>query len=196
MVATIEDPIRLRLLLERASQVFGLSEAVLSQAVALRRSGQRSDRPIAAAVSQQASGESHLERELLRALILAPHGLEQARLQVSPEDFRHPACAALAGRLWAGRNDAPEDEEAASLARELAATAMEGVEWEKVAADSVRHMIRRRLERQQREIRQRIHELHRQGQGSTPEALGLLQQSHDLAVNLSELSRGMGEWNR
>jgi len=100
------DPIRVRLLLERASQIFGLSESVLAHAAALRRSGQRAEAPIAAALRQRTGGGSHLERELLRALLFAREGLESARRDLSPEDFEEPACAALARHLWAaGRAD-------------------------------------------------------------------------------------------
>lgn len=53
LASGIPDAIRRRLLVERAAQVFGMSEAVIARAVGLGRGGQDVERPIAAALGRQ-----------------------------------------------------------------------------------------------------------------------------------------------
>ena len=189
LAAQIPDPIRLALLLERASQVFGFPEAVLGRAVALKSSGQRSDRPVVAAVREQAGGASRLERELLQALMQSAGRLDDARRRLNPEDFRDPACAGLARRLWSDGADAQADESASALARELAATATPETDWDRVAEGGIRRLIQRRLERQYKVAQQRIQDLQRRGLATEPETVHLLQQSQELARSISELNR-------
>ena len=148
MAAQIADPIRLRLLLERAAQVLALSEAVLARAVKLQRGGAAIERPIGAAVGEQRRHEESLERRLLQALLLAPAELEPTREALSVEEFRDPACAALARALWSGA--APEGD-ADTLARELTARAAE-LDWTAEARGARRLLQVRRLEVRHREL--------------------------------------------
>ena len=188
LAAGVADPIRLKLLLERGSQVFGLSQRVLARAVALKRSGHRPERPLATALREQASGARHLERELLRALMHAPEHVSEARRLLSPEDFRDPVSAVLARWLWSGAIE-PAPDDAAALARELAVTAEEGTDWGAVATGTIRRLIQRRLERRYRVTQQRILELQRQGLAADPETVRLLEESQELARSISELNR-------
>ena len=149
----IADPIRLRLLIERASQALGLSEAVLSRAVSVQRGGGAVERPIGVAVSAQRRQEQSLERRLLQALLMAPAELASTRDQLSSEEFRDPSCAALAQVLWSDR--VPEGD-AAALARELIAEAPEGLDWTLEARGAVRLLVVRRLEVRHRELTEQL----------------------------------------
>jgi DNA primase len=189
LAAGVQDPIRLGLLLERASQVFGFAEPVLNRAVELKRSGQLVERPLAAAVREERRSESHVERELLQALLRAPETLEEARRQLSPEDFRDPSCASIASWLWSGEGEAPADPAAGAVLRELLAGAAEDWDWARVAEGGTRRLIRRRLERQYRVAQQRILELQRQGLAGDPETVKLLEETQELARSISELNR-------
>lgn len=180
----IEDPIRLRLLLERASQVFGMSEAVLARAVTLRRQGQGVERPLAAALREQRGGEQDLERRLLRSLLHAPAERAEARRTLSPEDFGDPACAALARWVWGEEGEEwPAEEPAASLARELVAGGQEAFDWGAEARGATRRMVERRLLRQLRERRDALG--HAAGDG---EAARLMREIDEIARALRELN--------
>jgi DNA primase len=152
LAAGMSDPIRVRLLIERASQVLSLSEAVLSRAAALQRRGAGSATTVGAAVREQRRAEDQLERRLLQALLLAPAELGAAREALSAEEFRSPACAALARALWSG---AEAEGEAAALARELMADARE-LDWAAEARGAVRLLAVRRLEVRHRELTERL----------------------------------------
>jgi DNA primase len=179
----IQDPIRLRLLLERGAEVFGLAESVLSRAVALRRQGQRVETPVRAAVLEQRRGEANLERRMLAALLHAPEALEDARQKLSPEDFRDPDCRALALWLWSGAAGLPIEEPLAGLARELAAGGPEGLDWNAEAVGGARQMTARRL---RQELQERRNELSRTAGG--PETERLMQEIDAIARSLRELS--------
>jgi len=187
LAVEVRDPIRARLLIERASQVFGLSEAVLGRAVGLSRRGERAATPVAAAVREERRGEGELERGILRALLHAPEALAAIREQVTPEDFRDPQAAALARWLWSGQiglpDDGPEGGMAGSLARDLMALAPAGFDWQAEALGSARRMVERRLKEQLREHRNRL--------GRTAEATEsarLMQEIDTIARSLRELS--------
>src|SRR5437016_4382216 len=124
----ITDPVRQRLFLERATQVFGVPERVLARAVGLRGAGQRSEAPVQAAVRLQSKTASHAERRLLQGLLMTPEHRAAAREHLTPEDFQDPACRELAEALWV--DGEPEGDAAQSLARELVASAGEGFDWE------------------------------------------------------------------
>lgn len=153
LAAEVRDPIRLRLLLERASQVFGLPESVLSRAVSLGRRGESAAAPVQAAVREQRRGEGDLERRLLQALILAPDQLEGVRAEVGPEDFRDADCAALAAWLWSAQPELPEEGPAGQLARELAATGNRDSDWAAEARGIMLRMKERKLRERKKEIR-------------------------------------------
>jgi DNA primase len=148
----VTDPIRRQALIERASQVFRQPERVIARAMALKRAGQPSERPLEAAVRHQRADEAHGERRLLEALLHRPESLDEVRAMVSPEDFGDPACAALAAWLWSGHGGFPGDDEAAALARELAGT--EPQDWEAEARGAARRVLLRRLARRCREKEQ------------------------------------------
>jgi DNA primase len=178
LAAGVTDPIRLRLLLERATQVLGLPESVFSRALAVRREGGATEKPIAAAVRAERHREEALERRLLQALLLAGSELESAKQKLSPEDFHDPLCAALALALWGG---AEPGEGAAALARELAASA-NALDWAAEARGSVRRMIERRLRRQLHERRQQLHH------APAEESARLMQEIDEIARSLRDLS--------
>ena len=153
LAGEVRDPIRLRLLLERASQVFGLAEAVLSRAVGLGRRGENADVPLQAAVREQRRGEGDLERRLLQALIHAPDQMDVVRSQIGPGDFRDPDCAALAEWLWSESLGLPEEGPAGALARELATAGNRGSDWAAEAVGGMLRMTERKLRERKKEIR-------------------------------------------
>jgi DNA primase len=187
LTVEVKDPIRARLLIERASQVFGLSEAVLGRAVGLQRRGENAAPPVAAAVREQKRGEGDLERAILKALLQAPEALAEIRELVTPEDFRDPAAASLARWLWSGQiafpDDGPEGGAAGTLARDLTALAPAGFDWPAEVRGAARRMVERRLKEQLREHRNRL--------GRTAEAdesARLMQEIDTIARSLRELS--------
>jgi DNA primase len=181
--ADVRDPVRVRLLLERGSQVFGLGEAVLARAVALKRTGQGAEAPIRAAVREQRRGESDVEHGLLRALLQAPDALRAARERLSPEDFRDDDCRALAMWLWSGSDGLPVDGPAAGLARGLLASSREGFNWAAEADGGVRRMVERRLKQRMKECRNRL-----SNAAGGPEAEELMHEIDDIARSLRELN--------
>jgi DNA primase len=179
--AGVPDPVRLRLLLERASGVFGFPEAVLARAVALRRRGEVSPAPVAAAVREQGRHDRHAEAQLLRALLHAPHAVAEASAAVAAEEFRDPACAALARWLWEGGTGLPGDETAGALARQLLSEG-EALDWTEEARGATRILVARRLRDRKRTIEQ---ELRRAG---GEEGARLLQEIQDIAQRLRDLN--------
>jgi len=176
LAGQVGDEIRRRLLLERASRVFGLEEAVLERAAGLKRVGQRSGEPIAAALRAQRGLAQSLERQALQALLMAPAELEGARAEIGPADFDDPACAALAAHLWArGAAVAPAEEPAAGLERELLATAAESPGWALDARLKTLQLAMRRLSRELRQVQEQ------QSQAGAPaEAEALARRAEDL----------------
>jgi DNA primase len=150
----VPDPIRRQALVERASQVFRQPERVIARAMALRRSGQPSERPIEAAVRHQRSEEAHGERRLLEALVHRPECLAVASEWVGPDEFTDPVCAALARWLWSGKEGFPDDDEAAALARELAGS--ESMDWEAEARGAALRLRERHLSRELAEKAQEL----------------------------------------
>jgi DNA primase len=185
----VTDPIRRQALTERASQVFRHPERVIARAMALRRSGQPSEKPIEAAVRRLREGESFGERRLLEALIHRPESLSAARELVTPGDFGDPVCAALAAWVWSERAGFPEDDEAAALARELAASEPE--DWEALARGEARRLLQHRLTRRHREKQE---ELRHDPQG--PQAARLLQEIQEIALSIREIERSIREPSR
>ncbi len=157
LATSIPDAIRRRLLIERAAQVFGLSEGVIARAVGLGRGGQDVERPIAAAVQQQRAARQNAERLLLRALLHAPEALASATQELVPEDFEDGPERRLAAWLWEhGTVTTPEDEVAAGLVRELLADDPEGFDWISEAEGAQRRMLLKSLERARRDRMARL----------------------------------------
>jgi DNA primase len=179
----IRDLIRRRLLLERASQVFGLSESVLVRAVALRSQGQDGSRPVQAAVTQLRHGEQFLERKLLQLVVHRPEALAGVRSRLSPADFSDAPAAGLAEWLWSGHEGLPAEEPAAAFARELVASAPEVTDLEQEIELVVRRMIERRLRRQMKERKQLLDKTTVEA-----EALRLMQEIEEIARSLRDLT--------
>jgi len=179
LAASMPDPIRVRLLIERAAQLFGLAEGVISRAVALRRAGADTRAPISAAARAVSHTERSLERRLLQALLLAPGEMPEARQKLSPEDFHDAGCAALALALWSGQS---RGDDAAALERELSSDARE-LDWAAEARGGVRRMVERRLKQQLQERRQQLHHA-----PPPEEAARLMQEIDELARSLRDLS--------
>ena len=172
-----------RRLIERAAEVLGVRADVIGRAASLQRKGQSLDRPVRAAVRERHQGEETLERGLLSSLLLAPETLDEARARLSPEDFRDDACRALALWIWAGNPGLPEQEPAASLARELALAPSEHLDWAAEAHGGIRRMVERRLKQQLRDCRNRLSQV-----SGDDDATRLMQQIDEIARSLRDLS--------
>ena len=179
----VQDPVRVKLLFERASQVLGVPEGVLERGLALRRSGQSADRPLAAAARDRRDLEHGLERLLLRALIQAPSAREEVMGVVELADFRDPVCAAVARWLWSGAEGLPEENDAAQLTREL--ELMEGTrDWQAEARGASRLLRLRRLRQQKQE-----RELELRRSGTDPETeRRLSREIYEIAQSMKNLS--------
>lgn len=182
LAAGVSDTIRYRLLVERASQVFGLAEAAIARAVQLQRAGQKSDAPIEAVLKERRRIEEDLERRTLRALLHDPAALPAARERLEPEDFRDPACAELARMLWNGEPALPTEGPAAALARELLGIEGEDAHWNAEALGGIRKLVERRLKQDLKDRTQRL----RTATGG--EAERLLLEMNEIARSLRELT--------
>jgi len=183
MLAGVQDEIRVRLLVERASQVFALPENVIGRAVQLARTGQSSERPVAAAVGAQRRVEDALERKVLQALLHAPEALEWARGEAAAEDFPDGAVRVLARAMWAGADPLAGADDGASLARELLATEREGYDWDAEARGALRKWKVKGLERERRDRRTRL----ATAQGD--DALRLMTEIDHISKQILELQR-------
>ena len=152
----VTDPIRRRLLVERASQVFGLSEGVIARAVRQSQGGEDAARPLAAAVGAQRLRASDIEKNALRALVRAPAALQQAREQLAPEDFEDPAASALAAWLWSGEREGEPEGDAGALARELWNEGSDEMDWDAEARGAIRRLAIRRLEKLRKALNRRL----------------------------------------
>jgi DNA primase len=179
IAATIGDPIRLRLVLERAAAVFGVPVSVMSHAVA-RRGGP--GLPVAAppGPSRVAADPRHaVERRLLAALIMAPGTRAIVRDRLAAEDFSDPLHRRLADWLWTGEDDWPDDPELAALARELGSAGGDETDWAAEADGAVRQLLMRRLRRSLQERRNLLS--HARDQNET----------HRILTEIDELSRSL-----
>ena len=156
LLAGVTDAIRHRLLVERASQVFGLSEAVIARAA--RAAGKpgtgpeaASRDPLTAAVRAQRRVEDAVERQLLLGLLHVPDLLAEAREWLEPEMFGEGGARVLAKVWWEHGVALPEgDGEAAALARELAAAGGEELDQRAIVHGAIRQLRIRHLQRQRR----------------------------------------------
>ncbi len=182
--AEVKDPVRVKLLFERAAQVLGVAESVLERGVALRRSGQSADRPLAAAVRHRRELEHGLERLLLQALIQAPEARDEVVGALGPGDFGDAACASVARWLWSGAEGLPEEEDAASLVRELALAEPGARDWPAEARGAARLLKVRRLRKEKQEREQ---ELRRSGADPETERR-LSREIYEIARSMKDLS--------
>jgi DNA primase len=187
--AVVQDPVRVKLLFERAAEVLGVAEAVLERGLALRRAGQSSERPLAAAARDRRELVHGLERLLLRALILSPAAREDVRGVVEPGDFGDAICAAVARWLWSGAEGLPEEEAPASLARELALADAEERDWRAEARGAARLIQMRRLRQEKLDREQ---ELRRPGTDPETERR-LSREIYEIARTMKNLSETQGE---
>jgi DNA primase len=183
LAAQLDDPVRERLFLERAAQVFGVGDRVLHRALALRRQGNRAETPITAAVRTQRGAWGYAERQVVRLMLEAAEHRDEAHRHLTAQDFEDPACRSLAEALWNG--EAPEGE-AVVLERELLTEPVEGDTAAELAA-FVRKLMRRRYERRRRDVRQELTRLQRLAPGD-PAAIDALLAEH---VRLGELIRDL-----
>jgi len=183
LAATLADPVRVKLLMQRSAEVLGVSEAVLARAISLRRKGRDIETPVRAAVRERHGIEEGLERLLLRGLIQALHLLNEVRQRLSPEDFRDGTCRALALWLWAGNHGLPEAGPEAALGRELAVEGSETLDWEAEVRGATVRMVERRLKQRLRDCKHRLNET-----SGAAETERLMQEIQTIARSLRELS--------
>ena len=177
---SVQDPVRVKLLFERAAQLLGFPEAVLERGLALKKTGQGAERPLAAAARDRRNLEHGIERLLLRALIQAPAARDDVIAVVEPADFKDPACAAVARWLWSGAGGLPDEDEARTLVRELELTEGGERNWPAEVRGAARLLRLRRL-RQERQEREQ--ELRRSG--TDPET------ERRLSREIQEIARSM-----
>jgi DNA primase len=152
----VQDTIRERLLVERASQVFAMPEGVIAQAVRHSRSAPAREQAVAAPPTRPRRAEDALERKVLQALLHAPGALESAREALTPSAFAEGAARQLAETMWDGGDALAAEGDGAALARELLATETEGFDWDAEAIGAVRMLRVRGLDRERRENRSRL----------------------------------------
>jgi hypothetical protein len=182
LAGSIEDLVRTRILLDRATAVFGIPVQVLQRAVALKRRGQGVEHPLRAVVSERRRGERDLEHRLLQALLMAPGALEDARRSLSPEDFRDAAAGALALRLWGGETEAEAGGHAEALERELLADVPELADWEAEARAVTRAMLERRLKVRLNERKEQLRRA-----ADDDEAVRLMREIEEIGASLRAL---------
>ena len=187
--AAVQDPVRVKLLFERAAELLGVTEAVLERGLALRRSGQSADRSLAAVARDRRERVAGLERLLLQALILAPAAREDVKEMVEPADFRDATCATVARWLWSGAEGLPEEDAAASLARELALAETTERDWQAEARGAARLLKLRRLRQDKLDREQ---ELRRSGTDPETERR-LSREIYEIARTMKNLSESQGE---
>ncbi len=187
LLAGVTDTIRHRLLVERASQVFGVAEEVIARAARLASGGDRTGQPMAAAVSAQRRVESAVERELLTGLWYAPELLDSARAELGPEDFSDAGARALAHVWWQHGVIMPAGEEqgeaAAGLARELATSGQDGFNYQAVVVGAIRNLVVRRLKQDLRRRREKV------ATALGDEVQRLQREIQEIALRLEELSK-------
>ena len=184
LLAGVTDPIRHRLLVERSSQVFGLSEAVIARAARLSAKGaDRAPEPVSIAVKAQREAATRMDRDLLLGLWHAQDLLAEVRESLLPEYLSEgPARELYAGWLEHGVGLPDGESGAARLARELAASGGEELNHEALVLGAAVALRRRWLEHRLRAIKLLT------VQTKDPDALKKLQRENfELAKALSEL---------
>jgi len=187
LIAGVTETIRRHLLIERASQVFGLPEQVVRKAVEGASRSATSSAPVAPAVSRPTGPlvVDKLERDLLQGLWHVPERLDDVRGEVPTSWFEDGQARALAELWWDLGVMIPEEDDASvSLARELA-SAQVGQGWDASAevTGAVRLMKVRRLKHEMRERHARLRG------ASGEQAIALLQEIQDLAQALQRWSQ-------
>jgi DNA primase len=181
LAAGVTDPIRLRLLLERAAETFGVGIGVLARAIHVHRGKGPASAVLPAEVARQRDRERSIESRLLTAVLFAPDALPDVMQWSQPEDFRDPDCRALATRMWEGTDPLAAGDEVTMLARELQATGGPGLDWAAEARGAARRMHERRLREALQDRRNRLSHA-----AAGDETTRLMQEIDDLARSLRE----------
>ncbi len=184
LIGRVPDPVRARLLIERSGAVFGLEPEVIARAVALKRSGQVSERPVQAAVQAQRRFQRGVEVDVLHALLQDRGSFAETEGLVGPEDFRDPLCAEVARWLWGGGIGFPEGADAAALVRELSLASEPDYHWREQARGGVRQLVMRRLKERRKHAQENLRRA-----ATAEEQTQLLENVRDLSRNIEELER-------
>jgi hypothetical protein len=107
---------------------------------------------------------------------------------VGPEDFRDARCAAVARWLWSGAEGMPEEEGAATLARELALADPGTRDWPAEARGAARLLKVKRLRQDKQD---RDQELRRAGTDPETE-LRLKREIYEISQTIKTLSEKAG----
>jgi DNA primase len=181
IAGAVGDPIRLRLLLERAASAFGVPVPVLDRAVARRATAGATAPAPPVAAPRRTPGDPRLavERRLLTALFMAPGTRAIVRDRLTGDDFADPLHRRLAEWLWTGEGDWPEDPELAAFARELGTAGGDETDWAAEADGAIRQLLMRRLRRDLQDRRNRLS--HARDEDET----------HRIQTEIMELSRSL-----
>jgi hypothetical protein len=179
IAGAIGDPIRLRMVLERAASVFGVPVSVLSRAIQKRSTPSVAPTSIPATQRVATDPRHAVERRLLAALLMAPGTRAIVRERLHPEDFSEPLHRRLAEWSWSGGEDWPEDPELATFARELGTAGGEETDWAAEAEGAMRQLLMRRLRRDLQDRRNRLS--HARDEDET----------HRIQTEIMELSRSL-----
>jgi len=181
LAAVVTDPIRLRLLMERGAEAFGIGMGVLAKAIQIHRAKGPSSAVLPGEVARQRIREKSIESRLLTAVLFAPDALPDVTRWSDPEDFRDPLCRALAVRLWDGDDPLVAGDEVTMLARELQASEDPGLDWGAEARGAARRMHERRLKEALQDRRNRLSHA-----AAGDETMRLMQEIDDLARSLRD----------
>ncbi len=183
LLTGVTDTIRHRLLVERASQVFGLSEGVIARAARLATSGDASGRPMAAAVRAERQTAARLDRDFLLGLWHLPSMLESVRTSITPDYMTEGAARELYEHWLEHGVELPDGgTDVAMLARELASTDAETLNHEQLVVGGAIALRRRLVEKRLRTIKLLS------GQTKDPaELMRLQQENYELAKELARL---------
>lgn len=183
LLTGVTDTIRHRLLVERASQVFGLSEGVIARAARLATSGDASGRPVAAAVRAERQTAARLDRDFLLGLWHLPPMLESVRTSITPDYMTEGAARELYEHWLEHGVELPDGgTDVAMLARELASTDAETLNHEQLVVGGAIALRRRLVEKRLRTIKLLS------GQTKDPaELMRLQQENYELAKELARL---------
>ena len=186
LFAGVQDTIRRHLLVERASQVFGLPERVVAKAVEGAGRAAREPAPARGAERRpvRSTPANELERRLLQALWHAPDHLAEVRGEIPVGWFEDGSARALAEMWWENGVMIPEDDDTSvAFARELAATAVaDGWDAGAEVVGAVRKLKVRRVQHEMRERQARLKS------AAGEQAQSLMQEIQELAKALHRLS--------
>ncbi len=183
LLTGVTDTIRHRLLVERASQVFGLSEGVIARAARLAKPGESNAPATAPAVRLERQTAARLDRDFLLGLWHQPAMLDSVRASITL-DYMTEGAARDLYEHWLERGvELPEGtSDVAQLAREIASTEAETLNHEQLVVGGAMALRRRLVEKRMRAIKLLS------GQTKDPaELMRLQQENYELAKELARL---------